>query len=37
MIQWFINFPEFTDFIEFNENSAPFKKNSITLHCFLQD
>ena len=28
MLQWFISFSEFT---EFNESSAPFRKNSIEL------
>ena len=29
MLQWFIRFPEFTQFTEFNESSAPFRKNFI--------
>ena len=29
MLQWFIRFPEFAEFIEFNESSDPFRENSI--------
>ena len=29
MLQWFIKFPEFTEITEFNESSAPFRKNSL--------
>ena len=29
MLQWFIRFPEFAEFTEFNKSSAPFMKNSI--------
>ena len=28
MLQWFIIFPEFAEFTEFNESSVPFRKNS---------
>ena len=28
MLQWLIRFPEFVEFTEFNESSAPFRKNS---------
>ena len=28
MLQWFITFPEFAEFTEFNESSALFRKNS---------
>ena len=28
MLQWFIRFPEFAEITEFNESSAPFRKNS---------
>ena len=30
MLEWFIRFPEFAEFTEFNKNSAPFRKK---LHC----
>ena len=30
MLSWFNSFPEFADITEFNENSAPFRKNSNT-------
>ena len=32
MLQWFIRFPEFNEITEFNESSAPFRKNSIVLY-----
>ena len=31
MLHWFIRFPEFAEFTELNESSAPFRKNSIVL------
>ena len=29
MLQWFIRFPEFAEFTEFNDSFVPFRKNSI--------
>ena len=29
MLQWFIRFHEFDELTEFNDSSAPFRKNSI--------
>ena len=31
MLQWFIKFPKFAESTEFNESSAPFRKNSSVL------
>ena len=32
MLKWFIRFPEFAVFTEYNESSGPFRKNSIEFH-----
>ena len=31
MLQWFLGFPEFTEFSDFNESSVPFRENPIKL------
>ena len=30
MLQWFIRFPDFAEFIEFNERAASFRKTPLT-------